>query len=125
MKKFVFFVLLMFVCGSLSAFAKPKRIVFKKGATRAIVSGYFTGYKSKAEYVIRVRGGQTLSIDSNRYITLAISDPNGEDATDYDASCNGRKSISPTARGDYRITVVECRKADPWRGKYNLNLTVK
>lgn len=102
-----------------------KRITFKKGATKAVVTGSLTGFKDKETYVLRVRAGQTLIVDSNRSITLAVIDPSGEDVMDRDASCNGRAEIAPTVAGDYKIIVVECQKADPWRGSYKLNVSVK
>ena len=125
MKKFILGSMILILAASISIFAKPKRIIFKKGATKAVVSGTFSGYQSKAEYVIKLRAGQTFKLSSDRYITLSIADPNGEDATDSDASCNGRKTIAPTIAGDYKITVVECRKADAWRGKYKLFISAK
>lgn len=125
MKKLILSALFLMIFGAQYTFAKPIRIVFKKGATKATVSGYMRGYKSKAEYVIRLRAGQTLNVNSNKMITLSITDPLGEDATDYDLGCNGKKSISPTIAGDYKITVVECQKADAWRGKFNLNISAR
>ncbi|MCD9188994.1 MAG: hypothetical protein LUM44_21430 [Pyrinomonadaceae bacterium] len=127
MKKLIASILVLIVLGVQSAvFAKPaKRIYFKKGATKAVVTGTMNGYKSKDTYVLRVREGQTLKVDSNRSVTLAVVDPSGEDVMDRDLSCNGRAEISPTVAGDYKIIVVECMKADPWRGSYKLNVSVK
>lgn len=127
MKKIIASVLVLIVFGLQSAvFAKPvKRIYFKKGATKAVVTGMMNGYKSKDTYVLKVREGQTLKVDSNRSVTLAVVDPSGEDVMDRDLSCNGRAEISPTVAGDYKIIVVECMKADPWRGSYKLNVSVK
>lgn len=127
MKKIIASILVLIVFGMQSAvFAKPvKRIYFKKGATKAVVTGTMNGFKSKDTYVLRVREGQTLKVDSNRSVTLAVVDPAGEDVMDRDLSCNGRAEISPTVAGDYKIIVVECMKADPWRGSYKLNVSVK
>jgi len=127
MKKIIASVLVLIVFGVQSAvFAKPvKRIYFKKGATKAVVTGTMNGYKSKDTFVLKVREGQTLKVDSNRSVTLAVIDPAGEDVMDRDLSCNGRAEISPTVAGDYKIIVVECMKADPWRGSYKLNVSVK
>jgi hypothetical protein len=44
---------------------------------------------------------------------------------DSDASCNNRREISPTVAGDYRIEVVECQKADRWRGRFYLRVSVR
>jgi hypothetical protein len=107
------------------------RITFKRGAKQAVVNGNLYSYRSRKVFVIRVRRGQTLSIEqikgdrSNRYITVSITAPNGEDVTDSDASCNNRKRVSPTRAGDYRIEVYECRKADPWRGSFKLKVRVE
>lgn len=111
--------------GALPVWAKPTRIVFKKGATKAVVTGKLRGYKSSAEYVIRLRAGQTFKVGSDKSITLTILDPSGEDVMDRDLGCNGRAEIAPTVAGDYRILVVECRKADPWRGTFKLAVSVK
>ena len=108
-----------------------QRITFKKGAKQATVTGNLKNYKSKRVFVIRVRRGQTLrteqikSDSSNRYITVYIKAPNGKDVTDSDASCNNRKEVSPTRAGDYRIKVVECMKADAWRGSFKLKVRVE
>jgi hypothetical protein len=50
--------------------------------------------------------------------------PTGEEVGDSDASCNDRREIASTTAGDYRITVVECRKGDPWRGSFRFRVTV-
>ncbi len=124
------FVLLVF--GASNVFAqKAQRITFKRGAKQAVATGKLYGYKGKKVFVIRVRRGQTLtteqirSVSSNRYITVSITAPNGEDVTDSDASCNNRKEITPTAAGDYRIEVYECMKADAWRGSFRLKVQVE
>ena len=107
---------------------KAIRIKFERGAVSAVVSGHLSGFKSKKTYVIRVRSGQALStsqIGSLHNITLFIEDPNGDDVTDADASCNNRKEVSPTIAGDYRLTVFECQKADPWRGTFRFRVSVR
>ncbi|HEY0460306.1 MAG TPA: hypothetical protein VGC97_14300 [Pyrinomonadaceae bacterium] len=107
------------------------RITFKRGARFAIVTGNLNGYRSRKTFVIRVRRGQVLrtaqakSGASRHDITVYIKAPNGEEVGDSDASCNNRREISPTRAGDYRIEVVECRKADAWRGKFKLKITVR
>jgi hypothetical protein len=107
------------------------RVKFGKGATWAIVTGSLNGFKSRKVFVIRVREGQTLNTEqikseaSTRYITVSIESPSGADVTDMDASCNNLKEVTPTEAGDYKITVVECQKADAWRGSFKLKITVK
>ncbi len=110
---------------------KPTRIRIRKGAVISTVSGTLNGYKGKRTFVIRVREGQTLKTEqlksdsSLKYITVYIKSPSGEDVGDSDASCNNRREISPTEAGDYLIEVVECQKADPWRGIFQLRVTVR
>ena len=36
-----------------------------------------------------------------------------------------KKIVSPTAAGDYVITVVECTKDDPWKGTFKFLVTVR
>ena len=122
--------ILLFASAAIFA-QKPMRVSFYKGATTAIVSGNLRNYKDKKVFVIRVRRNQTLNTEqinsenSARYISVSIKSPSGEDATDSDASCNNRKEVAPTAAGDYTITVYECGKADAWRGRFKLKITVK
>jgi hypothetical protein len=111
---------------SASVFAKPAtRIKFAKGATKVIVNGKLSSYKDLEKYVVRLRAGQRMQISGNRYITLSVFAPNGEDVTDRAANCNGTADISPTVAGDYKIEVTECLKADAWKGNYKLTLKVK
>ena len=127
MKKIIAIAVFLIVL-SLPAFAKPvyKRITFKKGATTAVVTGKLMGYKGEVNYVIRLRAGQRLQISSDKSITLAeVANPAGEDVVDRAANCNGMADVSPTVAGDYKITVVECQKADAWRGTFKLKIVVK
>lgn len=107
------------------------RIKFRKGATSATVSSSLRSYVGKKVFVIRVRAGQTLKIEQIRsensahYVSLSIQNQAGEDVTDSDASCNSQKEITPTEAGDYTITVVECMKADVWRGSFQLKFTAE
>lgn len=122
--------LLCLTASDVSAQAE-KRIRFKRVAVSAVVTGKLSGYDDKKTFVIRVNAGQTLSTEqirgatSNRYITILITGPNGEPVGDSDASCNNRREITPTVAGDYRIEVVECQKADPWRGNFKFRVTVR
>jgi hypothetical protein len=120
MKKTIIGAVVLMLLASTATFAKPVRITFKRGAKKAVVSGSMTGFKSRREFVLRLRAGQTLDVSSNKSITLTILDPSGEDLMDRDLGCNGRASISPTVAGDYKIIVTECLKADPWRGTFKL-----
>jgi hypothetical protein len=125
MKKIIAIISILIIL-SASVFAKPAtRIKFAKGATKVVVSGKLNGYKGLEKYVVRLRAGQRLQISGNRYITLSVLDPKGEDVMDRAANCNGTADISPTVAGDYKIEVTECLKADPWKGNYKLTLKVK
>ncbi len=104
---------------------KATRIKFAKGATKAVVTGKFYGYRGEVDYIVRLRKGQTLNVSSNRSVTLTVLNPSGEDVMDRDLSCNGRANISPTVAGDYKIKVVECAKADAWRGAFKLTVKAK
>jgi len=118
-----------FVLFSMTSFAqRPTRIKFARGARSAVVSGTLNGYRSSRNFVIRVRAGQTLSteqVGDHHDITITVAGPNGDDVGDSDASCNNRREITPTTAGDYQISVVECLKADVWRGQFKFRVTVR
>lgn len=106
------------------------RINFYKKATAVTVSSSLQNYKGRKVFVIKVRRGQSLrteqvGVSSSHYITVLIKNPAGETVGESDASCNNRREIAPTAAGDYTITVVQCRKADAWRGRFRLKVEVK
>ena len=134
MKKYpqILIVLLIVFAASIAVSAqKAARITLYGKATSATISGTLRGYEDKKVYVIRVAEGQTLSTEqikaeaSLRYVSVSIKNPAGEDVTDSDASCNNQKQVAPTVAGDYTITVYECQKADEWRGRFKLKVTVK
>ena len=111
---------------------KVVRVKFAKGATKAIATGSLTGYKSIAViFLIRVKAGQTLGVEqlmsnnSTNYTSFRITSPLGEDVSDAEANCNNNKTIENTVRGDYRIEVTECAKADAWSGSFKIKFTVK
>jgi hypothetical protein len=111
-----------------TAFGQPTRIKFKRGAASAVVTAPLTGFRSSKTYVIRVRSGQTLTTESagTNPITVEITAPRGSTyQPDLAADCHDRHEVSPTAAGDYRIKVTECRKADPYRGRFRLKVTVR
>ena len=104
------------------------RIVFARGATSKVVSGTLNGWHDKRNFVIRVRAGQTLStvqVGNAHDITIFIAAPNGQDTDDSDASCNNRRKVTPTVAGNYHIQVVECQKADRWRGRFRFRVTAR
>ena len=108
-----------------------ERVEFYKNSTSAIVSSSLRNYKDRKIFVIKVRAGQTLKTEqvkdvlATHYVTVSIKNPSGNVVGDADASCNNRREITPTVAGDYTITVYECRKADAWRGRFRLKVTVK
>ncbi len=58
-------------------------------------------------------------------VSIYVTDPTGENANDMDLSCHSNATVAPTVAGDYKIQVVECQKADPWKGSFKLKVTVK
>ena len=122
-------ILVVFIGFSNTQATAQTRIRFARNAVRANVSGTLNSFRTKRVFLIRVREGQTLRTEQigyrSRPITISIVDPNGEYVGDSDASCNNRKEIAPTVAGDYRIEVVECQKADPWRGRFTFRVTVR
>jgi hypothetical protein len=129
-KTFRFVALFVILLATTTLAFTQERITFKRGAKETVVTGNLTGYKSRKVFIVRVRRGQTLrteqvkSNSSDRYVTVFIKAPNGETVGDSDASCNNRREISRTRAGDYRIEVVECPKADAWRGSFRLKVRV-
>jgi hypothetical protein len=103
------------------------RIQFRRGTYSSVVSGTLHNWNERRTFVLKVRSGQTLKTErvGNRYIKIFVRDPIGEIVGDSDASCNDRREISPTIAGDYKIEVVECRKADPWQGRFRFRVTVR
>jgi hypothetical protein len=117
----------IFLLGA-AAYSQTTRIHFKHGATSAVVTGNLKGLKDKKVFVIRVRKGQVLTTENadDNYITVAVDPPKGttfED--DMAADCHDKHEVNPTAAGDYKIYVTECLKADAWRGKFRLRVTVR
>lgn len=107
-----------------------ERITFAKGETSKIVTGELKDYNDSKTFIIEVQKGQTLKTEQDKsdeslhYITAYVKNPAGAGVGDSDASCNNRREISPTEAGDYKIEVVECKKADPWKGSFKLKVSV-
>ena len=103
------------------------RITFAHGATSKVVTGTLNGYKSHRTYVIRVKKGQTLTTEAvKNFITIGVEAPPGSTyEQDMAADCHDKNEVNPTARGDYKITVTECMKADRWRGTFKFRVTVQ
>ncbi|WGZ93196.1 MAG: hypothetical protein QJT81_15430 [Candidatus Thiothrix putei] len=115
---------------SLSETSKAaERIKFAKGASSATVTGKLADFDSEQNYVIGVGKGQAMTVEqlgskSDGKVSIYITDPKGENANDMDLSCHSNATVKPTIAGDYNIQVVECKKADPWKGKFVLKVTV-
>ena len=124
--KNIFVSLAIILTIALPAFAKPTRIKFKKGATSAVITGTLSSYKSQRTYVIRVREGQILAIEDigGHAISIYIKGPDGSFEQDLAADCHGMSEMT-TAKGDYILTVEECKKADPWKGTFKFRVVVK
>ena len=134
--KRVFIAILIIGAMSVSLFARPvKRIVFKKGATKVVVTGYLNGFKDKQVYLLKVRAGQVIHVETDGP-TVSMVSPTGEEFFMGDLSCHStvestsaysqsENGSNSTVAGDYKITVTECQKADPFKGKFKLTVTVK
>jgi hypothetical protein len=130
MKKLIlltFAFVVLSIC-SAAVSAQATRINFRRGATSTVVTGTLTGYKSQRTFLIHVRKGQTLKTENvgSNQITIGIDAPPGSTyEQDMAADCHDRNEVSPTAAGDYKITVTECMKADRWRGTFKFKVSVR
>lgn len=115
------------ICSASVSAQTVTRIQFARGARSAVVTGTLRSYKSQKRFVIRVRRGQTLTTENagENHITVDVEAPKGSHyEQDMAADCHDRNEVSPTAAGDYRITVTECMKADAFRGTFRLRVRV-
>ena len=106
----------------------PTRVNFERGLDRTVLTGTLHGYGDRKSFVLRVRKGQKLTTQNagKNYITVDIVPPKGSAyEPDLAADCHDHHDVHPTAAGDYVIRVVECRKADSWRGTFKLRVTVQ
>lgn len=123
----IFAVMIVGLAASASSAQTAKRITFKRGATSATVTGTLSSYKSKRVFVIRVRDGQTMRTDSigKNPISIWIEGPPGSGyEQDMAADCHAFNEFNPTVAGDYKLTIQECTKADPWKGTFKFKVTV-
>lgn len=104
---------------------KTRRVVFPKGATEVMTTGSMQGFEDEQVLLIDVRAGQNIRIEDvgDNPVTLVVCDPDGQNVDDYDLSCHGRFKYDNTKKGDYRVFVTECKKADPWKGEYKLKFS--
>lgn len=108
----------------------PRRIRFQLGATTASVTGRLNGWNDKAQYLIRLRAGQTMKLsvegkcdDCNPDVT--VKSPAGSGDTVDPDMCQCRVEVSNTTAGDYLITVGENRKGERWKGTFVLSIEVR
>ena len=120
-------VFMLLLAGASGASAQT-RVRFKKGATSAVVTGKLSNYKQKRVFLVRVRNFQTMEIrDIGAHaVSIWVEGPPGSGyEQDLAADCHGHTDISPTAAGDYRLTVQECQKVDKWQGTFRVKVTVR
>jgi len=131
MKKLFLVIFAVFATATLTSSADgqaPKRVNFERGMDRTVVTDTLRSYSDVKRFVLRVRKGQKLTTENigKNYITVEIIPPKGSKyEPDLSADCHDRHEVDPTAGGDYIILVVECRKANRWRGTFRLRVTVK
>lgn len=130
MKKLIliaFAIAILSVCSVAVSAQGVTRITFARGATSKVVTGTLSGYKSHRTYVIHVKKGQTLTTEAvKNFITIGVEAPPGSTyEQDMAADCHDKNEVNPTARGDSKITVTECMKADRWRGTFKFRVTVR
>ena len=108
----------------------PRRITFRRGATKASVAGRLGGWDDKARYLIRLRAGQTMNLSvvgacPGCTPDVRVDSPAGANDTADPDMCQCRLEVSDTAAGDYRITVGENRKGRRWKGAFVLSVEVR
>lgn len=109
---------------SLPADASTSRVSFKRGTSSATLSGRFRTVDDMNTYLLKVKDGQTIKITASAKVSVFVVDPNGDDATDADLSCNSKKIIDETFAGDYEVQVSPCLKYDNPLGSYKVTLAV-
>lgn len=119
--------LLVLIIFSTNAFARPvKKITFPKGATEVIVTGKLNGFKDSQIYLINLRGDQTFTVEGigDNFVTISVFDSKGKNLDDLAADCHSNFKLPKTKKGDYKIVVTECLKADPWKGSFKIKVSV-
>ncbi len=127
MKKNILLAFAAIALFALPSFAqKATRINFKKGTHSAVITGQLNGYKGARVFLVRVRDGQTLKVETlAKSVSVWIEVPPGAVEQDLAADCHSNSEITPTTKGDYKLTVQECEKADPWHGTFKVRVTVR
>jgi hypothetical protein len=107
---------------------RATRVIFRRGAHSAVVTGYLSDYKGAKVFLIRVRSGQKMKVEGigNRAVSTFLEGPPGSNySQDMAADCHSRADVDSTDAGDYKLTVQECSKADRWRGTFKVRITVR
>jgi hypothetical protein len=118
---------LSFAATSVSA-QRATRVNFKRGAHSAVITGHLSGYKGSKVFLIRVRAGQTMKVEGigNHAVSTFLEGPPGSNyEQDMAADCHSYANVESTDAGDYKLTVQECSKADPWKGTFKVRITVR
>ena len=129
MKKVIFFAILaltMTAAAQAVSAQRATRVHFARGAHSAVVTGYLTGYKGSKVFLIRVRSGQTMKVEGigNHAVSTFLEGPPGSNyQQDMAADCHSRADVDKTDAGDYKLSVQECAKADPWKGTFKVRIT--
>ena len=131
MKKLILLALVAMTLG-ISATAvvaqRATRVNFRRGTHSTVITGYLSGYKSSKVFVIRVRARQRMTIEAigNRIVSTLLEGPPGSNyEQDMAADCHSHAEAEPTDAGDYKLTVAECQKADPFKGTFRVRITVR
>jgi hypothetical protein len=131
MKNLILFTLVAVALG-ISATAvsaqRATRVNFRRGSHSTVVTGYLSGYKGSKVFLIRVRAGQKMTIEGigdNAASTFLEGPPGSNYEQDMAADCHSHAEADPTDAGDYKLTVQECQKADPWKGTFRVRITVR
>jgi len=129
MKKNVLLAIAAIALFALPALAqKPTRVNFKKGGHSAVLTGTLHNYEGKRVYLVRVREGQTMKVQGigDKAVSIWVEGPPGSGyEQDLAADCHSLTEVSPTSKGDYKLTVQECSKVDRWKGTFKVRVTVK
>jgi hypothetical protein len=131
MKKLILFsvvvLTLALAAGTVSA-QRATRVHFARGARSTVITGYLSNYKQSRTFLIHVRAGQTMKVEGigNRAVSTFLEGPPGSNyEQDMAADCHSRADVDKTDAGDYKLSVRECSKADPWRGTFKVRITVR
>lgn len=131
MKKLIVLIVLALgiaISTSIVSAQRATRVNFRRGSHSAVVTGYLAGYKSERNFLIRVRAGQKMTIESigtNGVSTFLEGPPGSNYQQDMAADCHDHAEADPTDAGDYKLSVVECQKADRWKGTFRVRITVR